>query len=79
MSVRAQTAEAQSLISGYTSEQSIRERVSSDRAQVASHVAAALLSAVSASASHGYSGNESSNKGYSIQIQGSENHSYQEV
>ena len=79
LSVRAQTAEAQSLISGYTSEQSIRERVSSDRAQVASHVAAALLSAVSASASLGYSGNESSNKGYSIQIQGSENHSYQEV
>lgn len=79
LSVRAQTAEAQSLISGYTSEQSIRERISSDRAQVASHVAAALLSAVSASASLGYSGNESSNKTFGIQVQGSENHSYQEV
>lgn len=79
LSVRAQTAEAQSLISGYTSEQSIRERVSSDRAQVASHTAAALLSAVSASASLGYSGNESSSKSYGIQVQGSESHSYQEV
>ena len=79
LSVRAQTAEAQSLIAGYTSEQSIKERVSSDRVTAASHVAAALLSAVSASASLGYSGNESSSKGYSIQVQGSESHSYQEV
>ena len=79
LTVRAQIAEAQSLISGYSSEQSIRERVSADRAQIASHVAASLLSAVSASASLGYSGQESSSKGYHLQVQGSETHSYQEV
>jgi len=79
LDLRAQLGEAQAVISGYTSEQSIQERVSSDRVTAASHVAAALLSAVSASANLGYSGQESSSKGYHIQIQGSENHSYQEV
>ena len=66
-------------MAAYQTESSIKERVSSDRAQVAAHVAAALLSAVSASASLGYTGSEHSSKSYGITVSGQENHSYQEV
>lgn len=79
LDLRAQIAEANALVQAYGSEMSIKERVSSDRAQIAMQTAASLLSAVNASASLGYSGNESANKGYQISIQGSESHAYQEV
>lgn len=79
LNLRAQIAEANALIGAYTAETSIKERISADRAQVASQVASALLSAVNASASLGYSGNESSNKSFSIGVSGNESHDYNEV
>lgn len=79
LTLRGAIAEANNLVAAYQTESSIKERVSSDRAQVAAHVAAALLSAVSASASLGYTGSEHSSKSFGITVSGQENHSYQEV
>jgi len=79
MRVRAEIGEAEALVGSYTSEMSIKERISTSRAQVASHVAAALLSAVNASASLGYSGSESSSKSFGVSVSGQEGHSYSEV
>jgi len=75
LDLRGQVAEANALVQSYTAEMSINERVSSDRMQVASHVAAALLSAVNASASVGYSGSESASTDYRVSVSGSESHS----
>jgi len=71
--------EAEALVGAYTSEMSIKERITTSRTQIASHVAAALLSAVNASASLGYSGNESSSKSFGVSVSGQEGHSYSEV
>lgn len=79
MNLRAQIAEANAILQGYTSEMSIKEKITADRTQIAAQVAASLLAAVNASASIGYSGQESASKGYHLQVQGSESHSYQEV
>jgi hypothetical protein len=79
MDLRGQIAKAGAIIQGYTSEMSIKERITADRVQIAAQVAASLLSAVNASASIGYSGSESASKSYGIDINGSESHSYQEV
>lgn len=79
LDLRAQIAEANALVSSYTAETSIKERIASDRAQVASHCAIGLLSAANVSASLGYSGSEQSSKGFHVQVSGNESHNYQEV
>lgn len=77
MDLRGQIAEANALVQAYTAETSIKERISSDRAQIAAQVAASLLSAVSASASLGYTGHESASKSFSVSVDGNESHHYQ--
>lgn len=79
LDLRAQIAEANALVASFSADMSVKERISSDRAQIAMQTAASLLSAVNASASLGYSGSEHASKSYGISISGQESHSYQEV
>ncbi len=73
--LEAQIANANALVSTYTSVNSLKERIASDRAQIASHCAIGLLSAANVSASVGYSGTEHSSKSISLQAGLSESHS----
>lgn len=74
LELRAAIAEADATVRAFAAEGSIKEQLAASRAQISSHVAAALLSAVNASASIGYSGSESSSKGYSVSVSGNESH-----
>ena len=73
--LRAAIAQAEQTIAGYTSEQSISERMSSDIAQIAAQVCASMLSAVHAGASISYSGTEHSSQSISLNASVSEGHS----
>lgn len=66
MTLRAAIASAESAISGYTAESSIKEKFSNDIAQIIAHVIASMMSAVHVGATAGYSGSESASK--SIQV-----------
>ena len=77
MALRAEIAQAEQLMSGYSTEQGIRQRFSSDIAQIAAQVVASMMSAVNAGASLGYSGNESTSKNFSMGAHLSESHSYE--
>lgn len=79
LDLRGQIAEANAIVESYVADMGVKQRISSDRAQIAMQTAASLLSAVNASANLGYSGSESASKGYHIQVSGSEQHSYQEI
>jgi len=73
--LRAAVAQAEQTVAGYTSENSIKEKFTSDIANIASQVCASMLSAVHAGASISYSGNESSSQSISIGAHVSEAHS----
>ena len=77
LEVRAAIAEAEQTVQGYTSEMGLRERVTSDMAQVAAQTIASMMSAVNASASLGYSGSSSESKSVSSSAALSESHSYE--
>ena len=77
MALRAQISQAEQLMSGYSTEQGTRQRFSSDIAQIAAQVVASMMSAVSAGATLGYSGSESSSRGVSFHAGISETHSYE--
>lgn len=77
MDLRASISQAETAISGYTAEMSVKERFSNDIAQIAGQVIASMLSAVHAGATMGYSGSESSSKNFSIGASVSENHGFE--
>lgn len=72
--LRAAITEAEQTVSGYSAENSIKERVSSDIGNIAAQVCSSMLSAVHAGATLGYSGSESSSKTLSLGASISENH-----
>ena len=73
--LRAAISQAEQTMAGYSSEQSITERMASDIAQIAAQVCASMLSAVHAGASISYSGTESSNQSVHIGATVNESHS----
>lgn len=73
--LKAAIAEAEQTVAGYASEQSIKEKFSSDIAQIAAQVCASMLAAVHAGANISYSGNESSMQSISIGAHVQESHS----
>jgi hypothetical protein len=77
LEVKAAIAEAEQTVQGYTSEMSLRERVTSDMAHVAAQTIASMMSAVNASASLGYSGSSSESKNVSNSASITESHSYE--
>jgi hypothetical protein len=77
MQLRAAISTAEQTVAGYNSEMSVKEKMSSDMANIAAQVVASMLSAVHAGATLGYSGSESSSKSYSLGNSLSENHSYE--
>lgn len=77
LEVRAAVANAQSLISGYQAEGSLREKVTSDMAHIAAQVVASMMSAVHASESWGYNASESSSTSFSMGTSLNESHSYE--
>jgi len=77
LEVRAAIATAEQEVAGYNAEMSLKERVTGDMAKIAAQTVASMMAAVNASASMGYSGNESSSKSVSNQASLSESHSYE--
>lgn len=77
LKVRAAIAQAEQTISGYATEMNIREKMSSDLANVASQSVASWASSVNANASLGYSGSESKSESYSHSDSLSESHNYE--
>ena len=77
LEVRSEIANAQSLLSGYQYEGSLRERVTSNMAQIAAQAVASMMSAVTASASWGYSASESSSTSFQMGTSLNESHSYE--
>lgn len=77
MRVRAQIGEANALVASYQAESSIKERIASERAQIANHCLIGMLSAVNASATLGYTGSETTSAGYHLSVGGNESHSYE--
>lgn len=77
MELRAQIAQSEQLMSGYATEQGVKQKFSSDIAQIAAQVVASMLSAVHAGATLGYSGSESNSKNFSMGVSLSESHSYE--
>lgn len=75
--LRAEIANAQNLIAGYTSESALREKIGSDMANIAAQTIASALNSVNASASIGYNGSESKGETWSHHESLSENHSYE--
>ena len=77
LEVRSEIANAQSLLSGYQYEGSLRERVTSNMAQIAAQAVASMMSAVNASASWGYNASESSSTSFQMGTSLNESHSYE--
>lgn len=77
LELRAAIANANSLLTGYQYEGSLRERVTSDMAQIAAQSVASMMSAVNASASWGYNASESSSTSFSMGTSLNESHLYE--
>ena len=77
LQVRAAIAQAEQVMSGYATEMTIREKVSSDLAHIASQSVASWASSVNANASLGYSGSESVSESFAHSDSLSESHSYE--
>ena len=77
VAVRAAVAEAEQTVSGYVSEQSLKEKLANDMASIAAQSVASWASAVNASASLGYSGSEGKSENWSHSDHLSESHSYE--
>lgn len=77
VAVRAAVAEAEQTVSGYVSEQSLKEKLANDMASIAAQSVASWASAVNASASLGYSGSESKSESWGHSDSLSESHSYE--
>lgn len=77
VSVRAAISEAEQTVSGYASEQSLKEKLANDMASIAAQSVASWASAVNASASLGYSGSESKSESWGHSDSLSESHSYE--
>lgn len=75
--IRAAIAEAEQTVSGYASEQSLKEKLANDMATIAAQAVASWASAVNASASLGYSGSESKSESWGHSDSLSESHSYE--
>ena len=75
MTLRAAIASAESAISGYSAESSIKEKFSNDIAQIIAHVIASMMSAVHVGATAGYSGSESASKSIQVSAGVHESHS----
>lgn len=75
LDLRGQIAEAEALVQSYSAEQSVRERIHTAIANIASQVSASLLAAVSTSLGAHYSASESAGKSYSVSVGVSESHS----
>lgn len=75
--VRAAAAEAEQTISGYSSEQALKEKLANDMASIAAQSVASWASAVNASASLGYSGSEGKSESWTHGDHLSESHSYE--
>ena len=77
VAVRAAIAEAEQTVSGYASEQSLKEKLANDMASIAAQSVASWASAVNASASLGYSGSESKSESWGHSDSLNESHSYE--
>lgn len=74
MTLRAAIASAESAISGYTAESSVKEKFSNDIAQIIAHVIASMMSAVHVGATAGYNGSESASKSINVSAGVHESH-----
>lgn len=77
VAVRAAIAEAEQTVSGYASEQALKEKLANDMASIAAQSVASWASAVNASASLGYSGSENKSESWGHTDHLSESHSYE--
>lgn len=77
VAVRAAIAEAEQTVAGYSSEQSLKEKLANDMASIAAQSVASWASAVNASASLGYSGSESKSESWGHSDSLNESHSYE--
>ncbi len=74
--LRAEIANAENTLLGYSTEASLKEKISNDMANIANQALVGALSSVNASASLGYSGSESKSEQWSHSDSLSESHSY---
>lgn len=77
LALRAAIANANSVLAGYASESELKVKVSTSLGQLAEQAMAAMLNAVNASASLGYSGQESKSESWNHGESLHESHSYQ--
>jgi len=74
LEVRAAIADSEALISGYSAEGNLRQKVSADLANITAQTVASLVSAVNVSANWGYSAGESTSASYNMGVSLSESH-----
>lgn len=75
IALRADIAEAEQTMAGYSAEMALRDRMATSLTQLSSGLCASIISAVHAGATVGYSGGESSNKSVHLSASLGESHS----